>query len=119
MDLGKPNIFSSLPKQLHVFMVVLEPTISSYFSAIDVDSAPHFSTMRFLIYDANSACKCGRDDTGVAPALGLSLRQLLVLKSTTKLKTENPDYQPSRKNVDCAHEFPSCSFLETSICVNA
>ena len=43
-------------------MVVLEPTISSYFRAFDVDSVPHFSTMRFLLYDANSACKCGRDD---------------------------------------------------------
>ena len=100
-------------------MVVQEPMISIYFSAIDVDSVPHFSTMRSLIHDANSASKCGRDDAGVAPALGLSLRHLLVLKSTTKLKTENPDYQPSRKNVDCAHEFPSCSFLETSIWVNA
>ena len=100
-------------------MAVQEPTISIYFSAIDVHSVPHFSTMRFLVHDANSACKCGRDDAGVAPALGLSLRHLSVLKSTTKLKTEKHDYQPSRKNLDCAHEFPSCSFLETSIWVNA
>ena len=71
-------------------MVVQEPTISIYFSAIDVDSVPHFLTMRFLIHDANSASKCGRDDAGVAPAHGLSLRHLLVLKSTAKLKTENP-----------------------------
>ena len=115
----KTKFLSSPSKQLHIFMVVLEPTISCYFSAIDVDSVPHFSTMRFLIYDANSASKCCRDDEGVASALGLSLRHLLVLESTTKLKTEKPDYQPSRKNLDCAHEFPSCSFLETSICVNA
>ena len=102
-----------------MFTVVHKPTISIYFSAIDVDSAPHFSTMRFLIYDANSACKCGRDDTGVAPALGLSLRHLLVLTSTTKLNTETSDSQPSRKNLNSKHEFPYCSFLETSICVNA
>ena len=31
----------------------------------------------------------------------------------------NADYEPRRKNLDCTHEFPSCSFLETSICVNA
>ena len=24
-----------------------------------------------------------------------------------------------QENLDCAHEFPSCSFLETSVCVNA
>ena len=96
-------------------MVVQEPTIPIYFSAIDVDSVPHFSTMRFPIHDANSASKGGRDDAGVASALGLSLRHLLVLKSTTELKTEKPDYQPSRKNLDCAHNFPSYSFLETSI----
>ena len=89
--------------------------ISIYFSAIDVDSVPHFSTMRFLVHNANSARKCGRDDAGVAPALGLSLRHLLVLKRTSKPKTEKPDYKPSRKNLDCAHEFPSCSFLDTSI----
>ena len=111
----KTKFLSSPSKQLHVFMVVLVPTISSYFSAIDVDSVPHFSTMRFIIYDANSACKCGRDDAGVTPALGLSLRHLLVLTSTTKLNTEKSDYQPSRKNLNCMHEFPSCSFLETSI----
>ena len=69
-------------------MVVLEPTISTYFSAIDVDSVPQLSTMRFLIYDAISTSKCGRDDAGVDPALGLSLRHLFVFTSTTKLKTE-------------------------------
>ena len=53
-------------------MVVLEPTISTYFSAINVDSVPQISTMRFLIHDAISACKFGRDDAGVAPALRLS-----------------------------------------------
>ena len=100
-------------------MVVQEPTISIYFSAIDVDSLPHFSIMRFLIHDANSAFKCGRDDAGVAPAYGLSLRHLLVLTSTTKLNTEKSEYQPSRKNLNCTHEFPFCSFLETSIYVNA
>ena len=86
----KTKFLSSPSKQLHVFIVVLVPTISSYFSAIDVDSVPHFSTMRFLMYDANSACKCGKDDAGVAPALGLLLRHLLVLTSTTKLNTEKP-----------------------------
>ena len=35
------------------------------------------------------------------------------------LKMENADYEPSRKNLDCTHEFPSCSFLETSVCVNS
>ena len=99
-------------------MVVLEPTISTYFSAIDVDSVPQISTMRFLIQDAISASKCGKDDAGVDPALGLSLRHLLLLTITTKLKTEKGDYQPSRKNLDCTHEFPSYSFLETSICLN-
>ena len=44
---------------------------------------------------------------------------MLLLTSTTILKTENADYETSRKNLDCTHEFPSCSFLETSICVNA
>ena len=32
---------------------------------------------------------------------------------------EKADYEPSRKNLDCKHEFPSCSLLETSVCVNA
>ena len=94
-----------------VFMVVQEPMISIYLIAVDVDGVPHFSTTIFLIHDANSASKCGRDDAGVAPALGLSLRHLLVLTSTTKLKTEKPDYQPSRKNLQCTHEFPSARFL--------
>ena len=115
----KTKFLSSPSKKSYVFMVVLEPTISSYFSAIDIDSVPHFSTMRFLIYDANSACECGRDDAGVAPALALSLRHLVVLTSTTKLNTEKADNLPRRKNLNCTHEFPSCSFLETSICVIA
>ena len=101
-----------------VFMLVLVPTISTYFSAADVDSEPHLSTMRFIIHDANSMSKCDGDNTGVAPALWLSLRLLLVLTSTTKLKTENSYYLPSRKNLDCTHAFPSCSFLVTSISVS-
>ena len=115
MDLGKLNFSVVHHSNCDAFIVLLQPTVSTYFSAVDVDSVPHISTMIFKTHDANSACKCGRDDAGVAPALGLSLRHLLVLKSTAKLKTEKPDYQPSRKNLDCAHEFPSCSFLETSI----
>ena len=115
MDLGKPNFSVVHHSNCDAFIVVLQPTVSTYFSAVDVDSVPHFSTIKFHIHDANSASKCGRDDAGVAYARRLPLRQLLVLKSTTKLKKEKPDYQPSRKNLDCAHEFPSCSFLETSI----
>ena len=115
MDLGKPNFSVVRHSNCDAFIVVLQPTVSTYFSAVDVDGVPHISTMIFKIHDAISACKCFRDDAGVAPALGLSLRHLLVLKSTRKLKTEKPDYQTSSKNLDCAHEFPSCSFLETSI----
>ena len=115
MDLGIPDFSVVHHSNCDAFIVVLQPTVSTYFSAVDVDIVPYISTMIFKTHDANSASKCGRDDAGVAPALGLSLRHLLVLKSTTKLKTENPDYQPSRKHLDCAHEFPSCSFLETSI----
>ena len=115
MDLGKPNFSVVHHSNCDAFIVVLQPTVPTYFCAVDVDSVPHISTMIFKTHHANGACKCGRDDAGVAPALVPSLRHLLVLKSTTKLKTENPDYQPSRKNLDCAHEFPSRSFLETSI----
>ena len=98
---------------------MLKPTISSYFSAVDFDSEPNISIMRFTIHDANSASKCGRDVGGMVPTLGLSLRYLLMLTRTTKLKTEKADYEPSRKNLDCTHAFPFCSILETSICVNA
>ena len=84
----KTKFLSSPSKQLHVIMVVLEPTISTYFSAIDVDSVPQLPTMRFIIHDANSMSKCGSDDAGVAPALALSLPHLLFLTSTTKLTTE-------------------------------
>ena len=34
-------------------------------------------------------------------------------------KKQKAEYEPSRKNIDCTHEFPSCSSLETSACVNA
>ena len=99
-------------------MVVLKPTISTNFRAFDGDSVPHISTMRFIIHDANYASECCRDIAGVAAALGLSLRHLLVLTSTAKLKTEKGVYQPWRKNLDCTHEFPSYAFLEISICLN-
>ena len=115
MDLGKPNFSVVHHINCGAFIVLQQPTVSTYFSAVDVDSVPHISAMILKTHDATSACKCGRDDAGVAPALELSLRHLLVLKSITKLKTEKPDYQPSRKNLDCVHEFPHCSFLETSI----
>ena len=102
-----------------VFMLVLKPTIPTFFSAVDFDSAPHISTVRFIIHDANSTSECGTDYAAVVPEFGLSSRYLLVLTNFTKLKTENVDYEPSRKNLDCAHAFPCCSFIETSICVNA
>ena len=98
---------------------MLKQTISTYFSAVNFDSVPHISTIIFIIHDANSARKFLRDDGGIVPALGLSLRHLLILTSTTKMKAEKTDYEPSRKTLDCTHVFPSCSFLETSICVNA
>ena len=118
MDLGKPNFSVVHHSNCDAFIVVLEPTVSTYFSAVDVGCVPNIATMIFMTHDANSARKCGRDDTGVGPALGLSLRYLLEFMITTKLKTEIGDYQPSRKNLDCKHELPSYSFLETSICVN-
>ena len=54
-------------------MLVLNPTISTYFSAVDFDMCAHISAMRFVIRDANSANNCGSDDAGIVPALGLSL----------------------------------------------
>ena len=99
--------------------MVLKLTLSTYFSVVDVDSVPHISTMRFIIHDTDSANKCSGDDAGVAAALGLSLRHLSVLTSTRKLKSEKAYYEPSRKILDCTHAFPSRSFLETSVCVNA
>ena len=102
-----------------VFVLVLKRTISIYFSAVDVDSMPHISTRRFIVHDANCASECSKDYAGVAPALGLSLRHLLVLKSARKLKSKKSNYEPSRKIIDCTHAFPFRSFLETSVCVNA
>ena len=54
-----------------------------------------------------------------ASTWAIIIRLLLLLTSTTKLKKKKADYEPSKKSLDCTHEFASCSFLETSICVNA
>ena len=112
-------MWGGLSNDCDVVILVLKPTISTYFSAGDFDRVPHISTMRFIIHDANSATKCVSDDAGIVPALGLSVRNFLMLTSTAKLKTEKADYEPSRNNPDCTHPYPSCSFHETSICVNA
>ena len=56
---------------------------------------------------------------GCSRTWAIIIRLLLILTSTTILKTEKVDYEPSRKNLDCMHELPSWSFPETSICVNA
>ena len=111
MDLGKPNFSVVHHSNCDAFIVVLQPTVVTYFSAVDVDSVPHISTMIFKTHDANNPCKCGRDDAGVAPAVGLSLRHLLVLNSTRKLKTEKPDYQPSRKISIARTNFLPARFL--------
>ena len=58
MDLGKPNFSVVHHSNCDAFIVLLQPTVSTYFSAVDVDSVPHISTMIFKTHDANSACKC-------------------------------------------------------------
>ena len=119
LDLENPNFSVVHQSDCDVFILVLKPTISTYFSAVNFDSDPDISTVRFLIHDPNSAFICGRDDGGIIPALRLSIRHMLMLTNTTKLKAEKADYEPSRKTLDFTHAFPSCSFLEISICVNA
>ena len=72
-DLGKPNLSIVHQSDYVVFKLVLKPTISTYFIAVDFDMCAHISVMRFVIGDANSANNCGSDDVGIVPVHGLSL----------------------------------------------
>ena len=54
LNLEKPNFSVVHQSDCDVFMVVLKPTISTYFSAVDVNSVPHISTMRFIIHEAKA-----------------------------------------------------------------
>ena len=55
MDLGKPNFSVVHHSNCDAFIVVLQPTVSTYLSAVDVGSVPHISTMIFKTHAANSA----------------------------------------------------------------
>ena len=77
LDFGKPNLSVVHQSDCVVFMLVLKPTISTYFSAVDLDMCGHISAMRFVIRDANSANNCGSDDAGIATALGISLSDIV------------------------------------------
>ena len=46
--LWKQNFLVVHQSDCHVFMLVIKTTISTYFNAVDFDSVPHISTMRFI-----------------------------------------------------------------------
>ena len=56
---------------------------------------------------------------GSFPHLGYHYPTLVGVDEHHETEDEKADYEPSRKYLDCTHEFPSCSFLETLVCVNA
>ena len=71
VDFVKLNLSIVRRSDCAVFILVLKPTISTNFSAVDFDMCAHVSAIRFVIRYANSARKCGSDDAGIVPALGL------------------------------------------------
>ena len=115
----KTEFLSSPSKRLQCTHAGAEADDIDLFQPSRLQQCSHISAMRFIIHDANSTSKCGRDDAGIVSALGILLLHLFLLTSTTKLKMEKGGYSTSRKNLDCTHGYPSCSFFETSVCVNA
>ena len=56
---------------------------------------------------------------GSFPHLGYRYPTFLGIDEHHETEDGKSRLRAEQENLDCAHEFPSCSFLETSVCVNA